>query len=141
MEPGIQRFEAANLRDDRLRDSGGGLFGDHLDPVEEQAEHTLLPEASSELPYGFGVGVRFLSALHGRTVFKEDQGTDEFIAPLDLIDKAQLQLRKVTGRFHEGSLSAGTSCPVWEAQLGGTLYRPKRVAHALSASTGTACSV
>jgi hypothetical protein len=51
------------------------------------------------------VGVRFVGALLGWTVCKEDQGTDELIPPLALIDKAQLELRKVTGRFHERSFT------------------------------------
>jgi hypothetical protein len=55
-----------------------------------------LLEATPELPHGFRMGVRIVGALPGRTIFKEDQGPDEFIPPLDLIDKAQLQLRKVT---------------------------------------------
>jgi len=42
-----------------------------------------------------------VGALPGRTIFKEDQGPDEFIPPLDLIDKAQLQLRKVTSSLSE----------------------------------------
>jgi hypothetical protein len=80
---------------------------DHLDAIEEQAQHALLLEAPPELPHGFGVGVRFLRAVRGRPVFKENQGPDEFIAPLDLVDKVQLQLRKVTGRFHAGSPPSG----------------------------------
>jgi hypothetical protein len=126
MESCIQRFEAVNLLDDRCRDSGGGRLWDHLDPIAEQAEHALLLETTSELPHGFRVGVRFLRAVRGRPVFKEDQGTDEFIAPLDLIDKAQLQLRKITDRFHAGSpLDVGTPCPAWELQSGGALHRPE----------------
>src|SRR5262249_35196870 len=74
--------------------------------------HALLLETTPELPHGFGVGVGFLRAVRGRPVFKEDQGPDEFIAPLELIDKAQFQLRKVTGHFHTGSpLDAGTPFP------------------------------
>src|SRR5215471_1249958 len=103
MEPCIERFEAGNLLGDRRGDARRFLFGDDLDIVQEQAEHTLVLEAPPELAHGFWVGLRFVGALPGRTVFKEDQGTDEFIAPLDLIDKAQLQLRKVTDRFHASS--------------------------------------
>ena len=82
--------------------------------VQEQTEHALVLETTPKLSHSFRVGVRFASALRGRTVLKEDQGPDEFIPPLDLIDKAQLELRKVTSRFHDGSLHTGappgTSC-------------------------------
>ena len=96
-----------------------GAFGDDFDIVQEQTEHALVLETTPQLSHGFRVGVRFMSALRGRTVLKEDQGTDEFIPPLDLIDKAQLELRKVISRFHDGSLHTGappgTSCNVCRA--------------------------
>ena len=110
MQSCIERFEAVNLLEDRCRDSRRFLFGDHRDIIEEQTKHALLLEAPPELPHRFGVGMRFLRAVCGWPVFKEDQGPDEFIAPLDLIDKAQFQLRKITSRFHAGSpLYTGTS--------------------------------
>ncbi len=84
------------------------------------------------------MGVRFLRAVRGRPVFKEDQGPDEFIASLDLIDKAQFQLRKVTGRFHAGSpLDASTPCPARETHSGGGLPRPAQGPQAVSAPPDT----
>jgi hypothetical protein len=66
-----------------------------------------------------------VGALPGRMVFKEDQGTDEFIPPLDLIDKAQLKLRKVTGRFYESSFTQAYLV-LREARMGGAFDRPER---------------
>jgi hypothetical protein len=92
---------------------------DDFDIVQEQTEHALLLETTPKLSHGFRVGVRFVSALRGRTVLQEDQGTDEFIAPLDLINNVPLELRTVTSRFHDGSLHTGappgTSCSVCRA--------------------------
>jgi hypothetical protein len=118
MEPRLEGFEAGDLLDHRCGDSGGWLFGDDLDIIQEQAEHALVLEAAAELPDSFRVSVRFVGALLGRTVFHEDQGPDEFIAPLDLIDNVQLQLRKVLCRFHGGSLHASVSCPPLGSQDG-----------------------
>src|SRR5215470_9659973 len=56
MKASIQRFEAANLLDDRLRDSGRRRLWDHLAPLAEQAPHALPLEATPELAHGFGVG-------------------------------------------------------------------------------------
>ena len=52
------------------------------------------------------MGLRFLGALPGWTVFKEDQRTDEFITPLDLIHKVELELRQVLRRCPSDSLYA-----------------------------------
>ena len=141
MEPCIQRFEAGNLLDHCRGNPGGFLFGDDRNIVQEQTKHALLLEAPPELPHGFRMGVRVVGALPGRTIFKEDQGTDEFIPPLHLIDKAQLQLRKVTGRFHEGSLYAGHLVPRGRPGLEAPGIALKRVPQTLSAPHGTACSV
>src|SRR4029453_8682566 len=134
MEPRIQRFQAGNLLDHSLGDTWGFFFGDDLDIVQEQAEHALVLEAPPELPHRFRVGMRFVGALPGRTVFKEDQRTDEFIPPLDLIDKAQFQLRKITGRFHANSFTQAPRTPRgrpgWEAPC------PERVPRAGSATYG-----
>src|SRR5262245_2634996 len=85
MEPRIKGFEAGDRLNHRCGDSGGWLCGDDLDISQEQAEHALVLEAAPELPDSFRVRVRFVGALLGRTAFNEDQGPDEFIAPLDLI--------------------------------------------------------
>jgi hypothetical protein len=103
MEAGIPRVETVNLLDDGCRDSGGGRLWDHRDPIGPQAKHALLLEATPELPHGFRVGVRFLRTVRGRPIFTEDQGPDECIAPLDLIDNAPFQLGTGTGRCHAGS--------------------------------------
>src|SRR5262245_33708443 len=66
----------------------------------------------------------------------------ELIAPLDLIDKAQFQLRKVTGLFHTGSpLDAGAPCPVLDTNRGGALHRPEQVPQAVSVPTYAVCRV
>ena len=46
------------------------------------------------------MGVRFLRSLLGRPIGKQHQGTDHLIAPVNRIHEAQLQLRKLYGRFH-----------------------------------------
>jgi hypothetical protein len=118
MEPRLEGFEAGDLLNHRCGDSGGWLFGDDLDSIQEQAEQALGLEAAPELPDSFRVSVRFVGAVLGRTVFNEDHGPDEFIAPLDLIDKVPLQLRKVLCRFPGGSLHASVSCPPLGSQEG-----------------------
>ena len=111
-----------------------GLLGDDLDIIQEQAEHALLLEAPPEPAHGFRVGVRFAGALPGWTVCKEDQRPDEFIPPLDLIDKAQLQLRKVIGCFHERSFTQASLVP--RGQPGWKAPRPEWMPRAGSAPTG-----
>jgi hypothetical protein len=60
----------------------------------------LLAEAALERGNGIRMGLRLLCPLRGCPIGKEHQGTDHFIAPLNRIDEAQLQLRKRRRRFH-----------------------------------------
>jgi len=107
VKPCIERFEPGNLLHNRYGDAWGFLFWDDLDIVQHEPEHALLLKATPELAYRVRVRVGFLGPVRGRAIFKEHERTDEFIPPLQLIDKAKLQLRKVTGRFHAGVLHTG----------------------------------
>jgi hypothetical protein len=51
---------------------------------------------------------QFLGPRRGAAIGTEDQGTDHFIAPLDLIHKVELELGKVEHGFHAGSLPVYT---------------------------------
>ena len=51
----------------------------------------------------------FLGPLRRSASLKEDERPDEFVTPLELIDKAQFELGKVRPRFHRAlSLSGGS---------------------------------
>jgi hypothetical protein len=43
----------------------------------------------------------FLRPVRSGVVGKEDEGTDHFIAPLDMIHKVQLELGKIPQRFYQ----------------------------------------
>jgi hypothetical protein len=64
----------------------------------KQAQHPPLREATRELAYSVWMGLCFLGSLWRRAIRKQHSWTDDFIAPLGLIDEAQLQLRKIRGR-------------------------------------------
>jgi hypothetical protein len=72
----------------------------HLRLVRQKPEHALLLEATGESTHRIGVEVGVLGSLCSSILCKEDQRADHFIAPLDMIDKAQLELGKIPQRFH-----------------------------------------
>jgi hypothetical protein len=62
----------------------------HLDIGGEQPLHALLPEAASECAHGVWVGVGLLRPLGGGAISEQYEGPNDLVAPLRLIDKAQL---------------------------------------------------
>ena len=72
------------------------------------------------VPHRFRVGVGFLRPLCGGAFLKEDERADHFVAPLDLIHEVELELGKVSLRFHQCALpccartSPGGRTPAWE---------------------------
>jgi hypothetical protein len=99
VEPSIERFEPGNLLDDLLGDPSRSPGGDDVQIVGEEPEHALLLEAACEFPHCLGMGLCFLGPLHGRAPLAQDEGADELITPLYLINKVELELGKVTHRF------------------------------------------
>jgi hypothetical protein len=65
---------------------------------QEASPASPLREATRELAYSVWIGLCFLGSLWSRAIRKQHSWTDDFIAPLGLIDEAQLQLRKIRGR-------------------------------------------
>ena len=68
---------------------------DKLRVVWQEPKHPLLLEAPRESTHRLWMEAGFLRPVGGRVVGKEDEGTDHFIAPLDMIHKVQLQLGKI----------------------------------------------
>jgi hypothetical protein len=100
VEPVIERFEPVNLLAHRLRDRAGSLADHDVDVGREEAEHALLPEATAKRTDRIRMGVGFLRALLSRPIGEQHQRANDLVAPLGLIDEAQLQLCKLRGRFH-----------------------------------------
>jgi hypothetical protein len=75
----------------------------HTDGFElvsgEKSLHGLLLEAALDGAHRIRVGLGLLGPLGGGAIGEQHEGTNDFITPLRLIDKAQLQLRKLRGRF------------------------------------------
>ena len=104
----IESFETPNLLDDLRWNAWGCALGHDLHSLWKKAKQALLLETADELPHRFRVGSRVVSTLRdgllgGGALLKQDQGTDQFVAPLELIYEAQLQLGKLAYRFHGGS--------------------------------------
>jgi hypothetical protein len=100
MKAAIERFEPVNLLADRIWNPLGPALGSYFEVGGHQPQHPLPLEAVLEGADGVRMGLRFLGPLLGRPIGEQYEGTDDLIAPLDLIHEAQLQLRKRRGRFH-----------------------------------------
>ena len=115
MKAAIERFEPVNLLADSIGNPGGSTASCHLKVFGYEPQHAPLVEAALEGADGVRMGLRFLGPLRGRPIGKEHQRTDHVIAPLDLIDEAQLQLRKRRGRVHRSPFThaarEGLQCP------------------------------
>src|SRR4030095_312657 len=128
MQPRIERFEPRNLLANRFGAPSRPPHGEHIQVVGKEPEHALLLETARELPHRLGMGLGFLGPLRRGAPLEEDEGTDEFIPPLELIDKAEFELGKVRHRFHQRALPSGGSGLSWEdtpgwAIAGSTLRR------------------
>ena len=63
-----------------------------------------LAEATQEGPHRIRVRVRLLSSLGGCAFCQQHERADQFVAPLDLVHKLELELRKIPRWFHACSL-------------------------------------
>jgi hypothetical protein len=100
LEPVIERFESGKCFDHLFGHLLAPAWGDNRRLVRKEPEDALLPEATCQLAHGFRVRMGFLGPLGSGTIFKEYQGANHLIAPLDVIDKVELQLGKIRSRFH-----------------------------------------
>src|SRR5205085_6595866 len=69
-----------------------------------QPQHALLAEATQEGPHRVGVRVRVLSSLGGGAFGKQSERAEQFVAPLELVHKLELEWRTIPRWFHECSL-------------------------------------
>src|SRR2546421_7127202 len=100
----VEGFEPGNFLPYGLRHSAGAGTGRDRDIGGQQPEHALLAEATQEGPHRVRVRMRLLSSLGGGAFCKQHERADQFVAPLDLVDKLELELRKIPHWFHVCSL-------------------------------------
>jgi hypothetical protein len=101
MEPVIEGLEAIEVLPYSVRNGTRPPPVYHLDIPREESRHALLPEAALEGAHRIGVRLRFLGPLGRGAIGEQHEGPSDLVAPLYLIDKPQLQLRKLRGRFHQ----------------------------------------
>lgn len=96
----VKRFQSSQLLHhvfgDRLAPTGGDDFG----LFRKEPQHPLVPKATGQIAHGFGVKLGLLCPLGRGAIAKEDDGADHFIAPLNAIDKVELELGIIQHRFH-----------------------------------------
>ena len=100
----VEGFEPGDLLPHRLGHPAGAVLGSDRDIGRQQPQHAFLAEAAQAGPHRVGVRVRVLRPLDRRALGKQHEGADQFVAPLDLIHKVELQLRTIPCRFHGCSL-------------------------------------
>ena len=100
VKPVIEGLEAIDLLPYGVRNGTRPPPVYQLDIRGQESRHALLPEAALEGAHRIWVGLRLLGPLGGGTIGEQHEGPNDLIAPLCLIDKPQLQLRKLRGRFH-----------------------------------------
>ena len=83
----------------------GARASSDLDIAGQEAQHPLLTEAPVERPDGLGMRGGFVGPLGGGAIGKQDQRTNDLIAPLELIAQPQRQLGKLCSRVHSRSFS------------------------------------
>jgi hypothetical protein len=84
----------------------------------------FLAEAAQEGPHRVGVRVRVLSPLGCRALGKQHERADQFVAPLDLVHKLELELRKIPRWFHDCSLPPAPLGPPSGAMMVGVRPNP-----------------
>jgi hypothetical protein len=87
------------------------------------AERALLPKTTGELAPRLGGGVRCRCSLRSGATSDEDHRAQQLLAPLDGIDKRQLELVKIMYRLH------GRFSPRFPT-LGGELQSDARMSRA-----------
>src|SRR5262249_56087461 len=100
LEPVIAGFEARQFFDDLVGHLLAPAWTGELCMVGKEAEGTLVSETPRQLAHGFRVRVGLYGPLRGGPVVKEDDGANHLIAPLDVIDKVQLEFATIPQRFH-----------------------------------------
>lgn len=110
LKPCVEAFEPGDFLDHGLRHPSTPAWGDHLEGVRKQPQHALLLEAALQLAHRFRVRTCCLGPRRGATIGKEDEGADHFIAPLDLIDKVELELGKIRQGVHPGCSPLSPRC-------------------------------
>ena len=101
----VEGFEARQFLHDGFGDRLAPAWPDDLRVLGKQSQSALLPKAAGEVAHRFGMGVRFLGSLRRGAIFHEDHWANQLIAPLDMIDKAELELVKI------GMASIGVALP------------------------------
>jgi hypothetical protein len=120
MKAGVERFEPVNLPVDGIGNPRGLAAGGHLKVSGYEPQHALSVTAALEGADGVRMGCRFLGSWRDRPIGKEHQGTDHRIAPLPLIDEAQLPWRKRRHRFHRSPFTRAAGEGLME-HIGGSL--------------------
>jgi hypothetical protein len=119
LEPVIAGFEACQCFDDLVGHLLARAWTEERCMVRKEAEGALVSETPRQLAHGFRVRMGLHGPLRGGPVVKKDEGANHLIAPLDLIDKAELELGKICQRF-----PLGCSPPLLCEEAGATATRP-----------------
>jgi hypothetical protein len=133
MKARVEGFEARNLLAYRLGDAVGLVMRAHIGLRPSQSQHPLGLELLQQGAHGLGVGVRGLRSLGGGALVEEDQGANQFITPLDRIDKVWLQLANIARRVPHGFLPGRAPCVVENRGL--LLHKPQRATRSVHVST------
>jgi hypothetical protein len=112
MKAWVEGFEACNLLAYRLGDAVGLVMRAHVGLRPSQSQHPLGLELLQQGAHGLGVGVRGLRPLGRGALVEEDKGANQFIAPLDRIDKVWLQLATIARGIPHGFLPGHAPCVV-----------------------------
>src|SRR5262245_54780226 len=91
----VEGFEPGHFLPYSLWYPSGARPGRDLDIGGQQPEHALLAEATQEGPHRIRVRMRLLRALGGCAFCHQHERADQFVAPLDLVHKRELELRKI----------------------------------------------
>jgi hypothetical protein len=76
------------------------MWGDDFGLRWKEPQHALVPKAPGQIPHRFGGQVGLRGPLGRGAIAEQDNGADHFIAPLDAIDKVELELGIIRHRVH-----------------------------------------
>src|SRR5262249_40173127 len=106
----------------------------------QQPQPACLAEAAQEGPHRVGVRVRVLSPLGCCALGKQHERADQFVAPLDLVHKLELELRKIPRWFHDCSLPPAALGPPSGAWMGGVRRNPSTARCSCRRASRRACT-